>query len=69
MTVRKISWAVDLVAEMLLVFDLIIRGQVLDITVQRNVPRSSMGSICGWNLFETQGLDEWEVAEHTKLAR
>ena len=31
-------------------FDLIIQGQVLDITVRRNVPRFCMGSICGWNL-------------------
>ena len=54
-TLRKISSAWDLVAEMLLilkitVFDLIIQSQVLDMTVQRNVPRFCMGSICGWNL-------------------
>ena len=37
---RKISWACDVVTEMLpipkkTIFDLIIRGQILDITVQK----------------------------------
>ena len=50
-TVRKKSSACDLVAEMLLIlkniiFDLIIQGKVLDMTVQINIPRFSMGSIC-----------------------
>ena len=51
-TVRKISSACGLVAEILLIlkitiFDLIIQGQVLDMTVQRNVPRFCIESICG----------------------
>ena len=33
------------------IFDLIIRREVLDMTVQRNVPQFCTGSICGWNLF------------------
>ena len=31
-------------------FDLINRGQALDMTIQRNVPRFCMGAICSWNL-------------------
>ena len=47
-TVRKKSWAYDLVAEMLMIlknifFDLVIQGQSSDMTVQRNVPRFCMG--------------------------
>ena len=38
------------------IFDLIIRGQILDMTVQRNVQRFCTGSICGWNLFQPLGL-------------
>ena len=38
--------------------DLIIQGQVLDMTVQRNVPRFCIGSSCGWNLFQPLGLPE-----------
>ena len=58
MTVRPVAWACGHVTEMLLIlykrtiFDLTIRGQVLDMTVQRNVPRFCTGSICGWNLFQ-----------------
>ena len=37
------------------IVDLIIQGQVLDMTVQRNVPRFCIGSICGWNLFQPLG--------------
>ena len=54
MTVRKMSWACDLVAEMLLIlkkniFHLIIRGQNMKVKI--NAPRFCMGSICGWNPF------------------
>ena len=45
MTVRKMSSACDLVAEILL----IIWGQALDMYVQRNVLRFCTGSISGWN--------------------
>ena len=38
------------------VFDLIIRGKILDMTVQWNVPRFCTGSICGWKLFQQLGL-------------
>ena len=60
-TVRAVSWDCGHVTQMLLIikktiFDLIIRGQVLDMTVQRNVPRFCTRSICGWNLFQPLGL-------------
>ena len=50
--VRSVSWAYGHGTELLLnlkktIFDLIIRGQVLDMTVQRNVPRFCTGSIWG----------------------
>ena len=45
----------DHVTEMLLILIklfLINRGQVLDMTVQRTVPRFCIGAICGWELNE-----------------
>ena len=56
-----VSWECRYFPEMILIlkkcnFNLIIRGQVLDMTVQRNVPRFCTGSICGWNLFQELGL-------------
>ena len=70
MPLRKMSWACNLVAEMLLIqnktiFDLNIRGQVLDMTIQRNVPWFCMRSICEWNLFQplrlnlARGYEAW----------
>ena len=60
-TMREMSYACDLVLEMLLILkksicDLIIRAQILDMTVQENVPRFCTRSICGWDLFQPMGL-------------
>ena len=45
LSMRACNWNVTHLKKT--IFDLIIRGQVLDVTVQRNVPRFCMGSICG----------------------
>ena len=50
------SWACDHVTEMLMIlidlfFDLINRGQILDMTLQLNVPRFCMGTICGFKFY------------------
>ena len=52
LTVRPVSWACGHVTETLLIlkktiFDLFLRVQVLDMTIQRNVPRFCTGAMCG----------------------
>ena len=60
MTVRPLSWACGHGTEMLLILKNYFwpdYSQIFsDMTVQRNVPRFFMRSICGWNLFQPLGL-------------
>ena len=60
MTVRKMRWNVTDYKKP--IFDLIIRGEILNMTVQRNVQRFCMESICGWSRFQPLGLSAGYVS-------
>ena len=58
--VEQRSWSWNVTDSDKPVFDLINRGQVLDITVQKIIPSFWIGAICGWNfLFQVLFQTRW----------